>query len=72
LTSLVVTEDMRSNLQKEGRTEEHAFKHYVFTLAEVKRLLQAYGLTTIATYSSPSKTEFNLGDQQVYIVAKKV
>ncbi len=65
---------MVSNLHytKEGRTEEHAFKHYVFTLAEVKRLLQAYGLTTIATYSSPSKTEFNLGDQQVYIVAKKV
>ena len=56
---------------KEGKTEVHAFKHYVFTLGEVKRLLQLYGLRIIATYSSPSKQAFNPGDQQVYIVAKK-
>ncbi|MBA3693893.1 MAG: methyltransferase domain-containing protein [Acidobacteria bacterium] len=56
---------------KEGRTEEHSFKHYVFTLGEVKRLLQSCGLKTIATYNSPSKTEYNLGDQQIYIVIEK-
>ncbi len=64
---------MRSDLlyTKEGKTEEHSFKHYIFTLGEVKRLLKLYGLTTIAIYSSTSKEEYNLGDQQVYIVAKK-
>jgi SAM-dependent methyltransferase len=64
---------MRSNLlyTKEGKTEEHSFKHYVFTLGEVKRLLKLYGLSTIATYSSTTKEEYNLGDRQVYIVAKK-
>ncbi len=64
---------MISNLlcTKENKTEEHSFKHYVFTLGEVKRLLKLYGLSTIATYSSTSKEEYNLGDQQVYIVAKK-
>ena len=56
---------------KEGKTEEHSFKHYVFTLGEVSRLLKTCGLHTIATYSSPSKEEYNLGDQQVYIVARK-
>lgn len=56
---------------KEGQTEEHSFKHYVFTLGEVKRLLKLYGLSTIATYSSTSKEAYNLGDQQVYILAKK-
>lgn len=56
---------------KEGKTEEHSFKHYVFTLGEVKRLLKLYGLNTIATYSSTAKEEYNFGDQQVYIVAKK-
>lgn len=56
---------------KETRREEHSFKHYVFTLGEVKRLLQRYGLITIATYSSPSKAIYNLGDQQNYIVAEK-
>ncbi|MEI6949665.1 class I SAM-dependent methyltransferase [Paraflavisolibacter sp. H34] len=56
---------------KEGRTEEHAFKHYVFTLGEVKSLLQQSGLRTIATYSSISREEFRLGDPQVYLVAGK-
>ena len=56
---------------KETRKEEHSFKHYVFTLGEVKRLLQLYGLITIATYSSPSKATYNLGDQQIYIVSEK-
>ncbi len=56
---------------KEGKVEEHSFKHYVFTLGEVKRLLKSFGLNTIATYSSALKAEYKLGDQQIYIVAKK-
>jgi len=56
---------------KEGKTEEHSFKHYVFTLGEVKRLLQSHKLKIISTYSSPSKADYNLGDQQIYIVAVK-
>lgn len=64
---------MISNLvfTKEGKIEEHSFKHYVFTLGEVKRLLNSYGLRIIATYSSTSKADYNIGDQQVYIVARK-
>lgn len=75
VTNIYNVEDsyMISNLfyTKEGKTEEHSFKHYVFTLGEVKRLLQSYGLRTLATYNSPTKTEYNIGDQQVYIVACK-
>ena len=64
---------MRSNLlfTKDGKTEQHAFKHYVFTLGETTRLLKSYNLNTIATYSSTSREEYNLGDRQVYIVAEK-
>jgi SAM-dependent methyltransferase len=64
---------MISNLvyTRGNKTEEHSFKHYVFTLGEVKRLLNLYGLKTIANYNSTSKTEFNFGDQQIYIVAEK-
>lgn len=64
---------MSSNLlyTMPDKTEEHSFKHYVFTLAEVKRLLKLYGLNTIATYSSFSKEKYNFGDNQIYIVAEK-
>ena len=55
----------------ENKTETHSFKHYVFTLSEIKRLLKKYGLEVIATYNSPARNEFCLGDPQVYIVAEK-
>jgi cyclopropane fatty-acyl-phospholipid synthase-like methyltransferase len=75
ITNTYIAEDsyMISNLlyTKNGKTEEHSFKHYVFTLAEIKRLLAQYNLHTIATYSTTSKTEYKMGDQQVYIVAEK-
>lgn len=56
---------------KEGKTEQTAFKHYVFTLAEVKRLLKRCGLSILSTYSSVTKEAYKLGDQQIYIVAEK-
>ncbi len=64
---------MVSNLfyTREGTTEQHTFKHYVYTLGETKRLLKSYGLNTIATYSSTVKEAYKLGDQQIYIVAIK-
>ena len=64
---------MTSNIlyRKEGTVEEHSFKHYVFTLGEIKRLLKMNSLKTIGTYSSPNGSEFQLGDQQVYIVTEK-
>jgi hypothetical protein len=74
VTNIYNVEDsyMISNLHytKEDKTEEHSFKHYVFTLGEVKRLLKLCGMSTIATYSSASKEEYKLGDQQIYIVAQ--
>lgn len=64
---------MISNLlyTKEDKTQRHSFKHYVFTLGEVKRLLKSYNFRTTATYSSTSKTDYKLGDQQVYIISEK-
>jgi cyclopropane fatty-acyl-phospholipid synthase-like methyltransferase len=56
---------------KENVKEEHSFKHYVFTLGEVKRLLKGCGFKINAVYSSPAKEEFKLGDPQIYIVAEK-
>ena len=56
---------------KGDRTETHSFKHYVYTLSEVRRLLERFGLSTLAVYNSTEKTLYQLGDQQVYLVAQK-
>jgi SAM-dependent methyltransferase len=56
---------------KENKQEQTAFKHYVFTLGEITRLLATHGLSVVATYNSIAKDVYNAGDQQVYIVAEK-
>lgn len=57
---------------KNSVSEQHAFKHYVFTLGEVTRLLAMYGLQVVGTYNSPKGLTYTLGDPQIYIVAQKM
>jgi cyclopropane fatty-acyl-phospholipid synthase-like methyltransferase len=56
---------------KNNQQETHCFKHYIFTLAEIIRLLNMFGLETIAVYNSTNKDAYQLGDAQAYIVAEK-
>jgi cyclopropane fatty-acyl-phospholipid synthase-like methyltransferase len=56
---------------KDSHTEEHSFKHYVYTIGEIKRLLALFGLNIVAMYNGVDKTPYNLGDPQVYLVAEK-
>lgn len=56
---------------KADHSETHFFKHYVYTLSEIKRLLAKHGLRTIAVYNSTEMGDYQLGDQQIYLVAEK-
>ena len=57
---------------KNGLSEEHSFKHYVYTLSEIIRLLKKHGLATIEVYNSTDMQPFQMGDKQMYLVAEKV
>ncbi|PSR55359.1 class I SAM-dependent methyltransferase [Adhaeribacter arboris] len=57
---------------KNQHSEEHRFKHYVYTLGEIKRLLSLFNLHVVALYSTIEKTPYQVGDAQVYLVAEKV
>lgn len=61
----------RLTYQKNNHSEEHSFKHYVYTIGEIRRLLRASGLKIIKLYSGPDKTDYKPGDPQVYIVCEK-
>jgi cyclopropane fatty-acyl-phospholipid synthase-like methyltransferase len=56
---------------RSGLQERHSFKHYVFTLSEVRRMMQAHGLRFVAAYGSLDGVTYKLGDAQVYIVVEK-
>jgi cyclopropane fatty-acyl-phospholipid synthase-like methyltransferase len=56
---------------KNGLSESHGFKHYVYTIAEIKRLLVSYDFEIIALHSGFQKEPYALGDPQVYMVCEK-
>lgn len=56
---------------KADRTEVHWFKHYVYTLSDIKRLLKQHNLHIVAVYKSTEKLDYQLGDQQMYLIAQK-
>ena len=57
---------------KNKHSETHSFKHYVYTIGEIKRLLGLFDLSILAMYNAVDKTAYKLGDQQVYLVAEKI
>ena len=57
---------------KDDRQEIHHFKHYVYTVAEIIRMLGTHHLKTIAIYSATDKTEYKLGGAQLYLVAERI
>jgi cyclopropane fatty-acyl-phospholipid synthase-like methyltransferase len=62
----------RLKYTRNDHTETHSFKHYVYTVGEIKRLLKSFGLDIIALYNSVDKTPYELGDAQVYLVGEKI
>jgi cyclopropane fatty-acyl-phospholipid synthase-like methyltransferase len=56
---------------KNNHSEHHSFKHYIYTIGEIKRLLESFDLKIIVLHSGFQKKSFELGDQQVYIVCEK-
>ena len=58
---------------KQGdHSEQHSFKHYVYTIGEITRLLGAFDLKVIKLFSGLEKIAYKLGDPQVYIVCEKM
>ena len=61
----------RLTYTKNGNSEVHHFKHYVYTIAEIKRLLAAHGLEVVAMHNGFQKELYAVGDPQVFLVCEK-
>jgi hypothetical protein len=58
-------------LDNEGNKEEIRGIDYIFTLRELRTMLEAEGFSAPVVYSTPRKRPFQLGDGKAYIVAKR-
>ncbi len=51
--------------------EKHDYKHYVYTVGELRRFLGSFGLKILAIYKDIEKNHYEYGDQQAFIVTEK-
>jgi len=56
---------------QDGRFETRSSWHLIYTVAEIRRLLEQVGLSTTALYGSLDKEPFELGSPHLLLVAKK-
>lgn len=56
---------------RDGVTTQRTARHWVYTLRELRELLDSVGLTTIGLYASQDGAPFELGSQQLLLVAEK-
>jgi cyclopropane fatty-acyl-phospholipid synthase-like methyltransferase len=56
---------------RNGQSEQHRFKHYVYTIGEINRLLENFNMEIIALYNGFEKSIYHAGDPQVYMICKK-
>jgi SAM-dependent methyltransferase len=54
-----------------GRSETREIWHWVFTVGEIRRMLAAAGLRTLATYGSLNREPYQLGSHYLYLVCEK-
>jgi len=54
-----------------GQTQTRTAQHYIYTLAELHRLLAGAGLSVVACYGTVDGDEYQLGDQGVWLLTEK-
>jgi SAM-dependent methyltransferase len=54
-----------------GQTETKASVHWVYTAAEIRRLLEGAGLEVLALYGGLDRRPFGLGAQELFVVTQK-
>jgi SAM-dependent methyltransferase len=63
--------EISSEMTRGGQTEKQQHWQFVFTAAEILRMLAAAGLTPVALYGGTTREPFALGSHQLYLVAQK-
>lgn len=56
---------------RNGKTETRESLHWVYTAAEIRRILERAGFEILETYESTDSKPFRLGSQELFVVSQK-
>ena len=57
-------------LERDGKSESRLAKHWIYTAAEIQRMLRHAGFETIDLYGSLNFEPFKLGSQELFVVSE--
>ena len=57
--------------ERDGKTESRKAKHWIYTAAEIKRMLERAGFAVLNLYGSLKCEPFVLGSDELYVVAQR-
>jgi ubiquinone/menaquinone biosynthesis C-methylase UbiE len=57
-------------LERDGKSESRLAKHWIYTTAEIQRMLRRAGFEVLDVYGSLKFEPFKLGSQELYIVSE--
>jgi cyclopropane fatty-acyl-phospholipid synthase-like methyltransferase len=58
--------------ERDGKTESRKAKHWIYTAAEIRRMLQRAGFEVLNLYGSLNFGPFVLGSDELFVIARKV
>jgi SAM-dependent methyltransferase len=58
--------------ERDGKTEIRKAKHWIYTAAEIRRMLERAGLEILNLWGSLEREPFVLGSDELYVIAKRV
>jgi len=56
--------------ERDGRRESHFAKHWIYTTAEIQRMLERAGFKIIQLFGSLKREPYKLGSQELFVVAE--
>jgi hypothetical protein len=57
--------------ERNGSTDSRTAKHWVYTAAEIRRMLERAGFSVLTLYGSLKGEPFKLGSRELFVVAEK-
>jgi ubiquinone/menaquinone biosynthesis C-methylase UbiE len=57
--------------ERDGKTESRKAKHWIYTAAEIRRMLERAGLEVLSLYGSPNFEPFVLGSDELFVIARR-
>ena len=57
--------------ERDGKTETGFAKHWIFTVGEIRRLLERAGFQILNLYGSRKRTPYRLGAEELFVVAER-